>query len=165
MLEGQINYSTELGSEHITWLYLGQDKTVLDKVNKLPCKINRGDSTQRGKVFFTMTLLHTAWFFGSLERVELSVAVKSKHTQSNFDKTHWPTIGTKIVETPSSNGVLGRIIQSATLPFSLHSKLGCLLFLNGSLYTVAQACLGEGSCGEEKASFSPFEVGKSHKVP
>ena len=28
MLEGQINYSTELGSEHITWLYLGQDKTV-----------------------------------------------------------------------------------------------------------------------------------------
>ena len=85
-------------------------------------------------MFFTMTLLHTAWFFGSLERVELSVAVKSKHTQSNFDKTHWPTIGTKIVETPSSS-------------------------------SLAQACLGEGGCGEEKASFSPFEVGKSHKVP
>ena len=65
------------------------------------------------------------------------------------------TIGDKIVDTLSANGVPSEKKQSTPLSYPLHSKLGCSLFPTDS--SNSDTTLHEGGRGG-KALFSSFEV-------
>ena len=72
---------------------------------------------------------------------------------------HDPQSVTKIVETLSSNGLFQRTKQSAPLPFpSIKGGVS----VTGIVYSDT-TLLGVGGGG--KASFSPFEVGKTSQRP
>ena len=72
------------------------------------------------------------------------------------------TVSNKIVEPLSLIGVLRRAKQSAPPPYTLHSNLGCLLFVTSSPYS-GTTLLGADSVG--KAAPFPFEVGKMQAGP
>ena len=65
------------------------------------------------------------------------------------------TIGDKIVETMPVN-------KTIHTPPPSHSKLGCLLFSTGNLYSGTTLYKGGGGECRRESFISPFEVGKKH---